>query len=93
MAFYNKEIQIYCSGLSAKHTGRGLPCNLTSTPVTFQVPSSFHPFSASWHHPQLRLFCYRQAKEWKDREWGLGKKKHGKKKISQQSSKKTTQQS
>lgn len=81
MAFYNKEIQIYCSGLSAKHTGRGLPCNLTSTPVTFQVPSSFRPFSASWHHPQLRLFCYRQAKKRKDREWGLGKKKHRGKKI------------
>ena len=93
--FIIKNFRTTVVGYQQNNTGRCLPCNLTSTPVTFQVPSSCRPSSASWHHPQLRLFCDRQAKEWKDRELGLGKKKHEKKYIyiSQQRSKKNTRQS
>jgi hypothetical protein len=57
MAFYNKHIKICCNGPSTEHTGRGLPCNLTSTPVTFQVASSSRPSNTPWHRPQLRLFA------------------------------------
>jgi hypothetical protein len=72
--FIIKNFRTTVVGYQQNNTGRCLPCNLTSTPVTFQVPSSCRPSSASWHHPQLRLFSIVRKRNERTENWVWGRK-------------------